>query len=399
MAETTNTTEDAEPQTPPPEPARLERATDGKILAGVAAGLGRRLDLAPWLIRIILIVLIPIGGLGLLLYLAGWLLMPEEGSDRSLTARWIEDLDGAEMWIGAGLLILGGLLLIGWLGFASSELVWAAVLIGLGILLYRGDLRLTTRADKRPPDQPGPEGDTGSTTEALPERADSDEGGEAPPPSPRHRPARPPRAPRPPRPRSVLGRLTFATLLLAIGVMALLDNAGVIVPTTRHYLAAAIGVVGLGLVVGAWFGRSRGLIFLGLLMIPFVLAASVADVRFNAEVGDPTYHPVSTDAVLAEYELGAGQLNVDLSDLEVGAQTVLIKASIGVGELRIVVPKGVTIDAKGRVGIGEVQILNLSKSGIDQELSVLSETPEDIGRIEIDAEAGFGAVHIRRSSS
>ena len=54
------------------------------MLAGVAAGLAEYFDVDPTLVRIGFVALSLLGGLAVPLYLAGWLLIPEEGSDESV---------------------------------------------------------------------------------------------------------------------------------------------------------------------------------------------------------------------------------------------------------------------------------------------------------------------------
>jgi phage shock protein PspC (stress-responsive transcriptional regulator) len=68
---------------------QLYRPVEGRMVAGVAAGLARYLGADVTLVRIVLIALVFIGGAGLPLYLAGWLLMPEEGSDQSIAGEFI----------------------------------------------------------------------------------------------------------------------------------------------------------------------------------------------------------------------------------------------------------------------------------------------------------------------
>jgi phage shock protein PspC (stress-responsive transcriptional regulator) len=67
-----------------PSVRRLERSRDGRILGGVAAGLGRYFDLNPAVFRLGFIVLTILGGAGVLVYIAAVLVMPEEGAERSI---------------------------------------------------------------------------------------------------------------------------------------------------------------------------------------------------------------------------------------------------------------------------------------------------------------------------
>jgi len=63
------------------EPRLLRRKSEGRILGGVAAGLAAYFALDVAHVRIILVALSFLGGAAVPLYLAAWLLVPEEGSD------------------------------------------------------------------------------------------------------------------------------------------------------------------------------------------------------------------------------------------------------------------------------------------------------------------------------
>jgi phage shock protein PspC (stress-responsive transcriptional regulator) len=67
----------------------LERPVHDRMLAGVAAGAARYLGVDPTVVRIILAVLVVVGGVGVPLYAAGWLLIPEEGREQSLATELI----------------------------------------------------------------------------------------------------------------------------------------------------------------------------------------------------------------------------------------------------------------------------------------------------------------------
>jgi phage shock protein PspC (stress-responsive transcriptional regulator) len=63
---------------------RLHRCRDRRIVAGVAAGVADYLGVDATLVRIGFIVLALLGGIAVPLYLAGWLLIPDEGTDYSI---------------------------------------------------------------------------------------------------------------------------------------------------------------------------------------------------------------------------------------------------------------------------------------------------------------------------
>jgi phage shock protein PspC (stress-responsive transcriptional regulator) len=86
------TTENTQSTTTDDRPARqeLRRSTDDRMLAGVAGGLARYLDVDATLVRIAFVVLTVIGGAGVPLYLASWLLIPEDGADKSIAASFLD---------------------------------------------------------------------------------------------------------------------------------------------------------------------------------------------------------------------------------------------------------------------------------------------------------------------
>jgi phage shock protein PspC (stress-responsive transcriptional regulator) len=74
----------AQPPQEPPRSRQLCRPFDDRMLAGVASGLARYLGVDVLPVRVALVVLCFVGGIGLPLYLAGWLLIPDEGAQQSI---------------------------------------------------------------------------------------------------------------------------------------------------------------------------------------------------------------------------------------------------------------------------------------------------------------------------
>jgi phage shock protein PspC (stress-responsive transcriptional regulator) len=86
------TTADAGSATVTDQPAarQLRRSGDDKMLAGVAGGIARYLDADVTLVRVVIIAaLVLLTGAGVALYLAAWLLIPEDGEDQPIAAAWI----------------------------------------------------------------------------------------------------------------------------------------------------------------------------------------------------------------------------------------------------------------------------------------------------------------------
>src|ERR1022692_3050660 len=73
-------------------PQSLYRPLHDRMLAGVAAGVARYLGVDATIVRIAFAVLVVTGGIGVPLYLAGWLLIPEEGCEQSIASELIQSL-------------------------------------------------------------------------------------------------------------------------------------------------------------------------------------------------------------------------------------------------------------------------------------------------------------------
>ena len=104
------------------EPRRLFRAEDGRWLGGVCAGLGRYFELNPMIYRIGFVALALAGGTGILLYVAAWLVMPDEGVEDSIAAEAIKKRR-ERPWLLVGVGLLGFAAIIG----LSSARLWPSI--------------------------------------------------------------------------------------------------------------------------------------------------------------------------------------------------------------------------------------------------------------------------------
>lgn len=126
MGAMTSSTDTSQPA-PPLRPGTFLRAPDNRIIAGVAGGLGRRIGVDPFAIRIALVILTLAGGAGLVLYGVAWLLSrdPDAGE---VVADTGFDLRQA---VALGLVTLGLTLLLRRLGvWFADALVWPALFAG-----------------------------------------------------------------------------------------------------------------------------------------------------------------------------------------------------------------------------------------------------------------------------
>lgn len=354
------------------------RRTDG-ILGGVAAGTARYFDVEPWIIRLLFLLLI-FPGVGILLYAAGWLLIPAEGTDHSIGERWLSKLGGDSM-IGTILIVLAAIWLVALLSDGIGGFGLAVALLIIGILLYKGEIGQSKGSrDPAAPVSAGTQQTTPKveTREIMPPL----------PPTPAYQ--TPPPPPRPKRPRSMLGRLTFAAILVGVGSMAILDTAGAIEPSSRHYLGLALAVTAAGLLVGTFWGRSRALIALGLVLLFAMGGAVITDVVTDIEATTELYSPAFVNEIQADYHLDAGKLVLDFTDLDLAGETVDVRADIGAGQIEVRLAADQGADVEARTGIGRVEVFGRSSEGLGVGRS--DDFAGTSGTLILDLDAGVGEI-------
>ena len=124
-----------------------------------------------------------------------------------------------------------------------------------------------------------------------------------------------------------------------------------------------------------------------------VLAFAWFNVSLGDGVGDRTYTPVTAAAVAPSYKLGVGDLRIDLSGITTGRTQLHLKARVGVGRLRVIVPQGVPVQVDAHAKVGNVEVLGNRDSGRNASLNTGSS-----GGITIDARVGLGHVEVDRAS-
>ncbi|HMA46786.1 MAG TPA: PspC domain-containing protein [Frankiaceae bacterium] len=206
---------------PAADPPRLHRRAEGRLLAGVATGLADHLRVDPLYVRVAFCVLVGVGGLGALLYLAFWAVVPQEpagaGGRRARSARADRGQTAA-----LAVLAVGTALLVRTVGLGGSDaVVWPALIAGAGIaLLWRqADDGERARWARMSPRFPWMAAATGTSRRAL-----------------------------------VL-RVAAGGALVALGAGAFLAVSGELQAARDGLVAIAVVVAGLGLISAPWWWR------------------------------------------------------------------------------------------------------------------------------------------------
>ncbi len=367
---------------PQPSIRRLHRRTDDRVLAGVASGLGEYFNVDPLLIRILLVASIVFGGLGIFLYVAAWLLVPADQSSQSIGERTLGSMSLPGGILGGMLAVIGALILFAIVGTivgnGGAGLAVAVAVVAIGALLLRRNGAST------PPPDAQPAGDTSA----------ADATAQMPPPAPTVARAAP-AAPRVRRPPSPLGWYVIGATLVTLGLLAIGDSVGVLFPDPDHYFGLAMLVIGIGLVVGAWWGHARALILAGLLLLPFAWIASLVDVPLEGGWGSRLFAPATSAELRQEYRLVGGELVLDLTNYAGTESSVDLNASVGFGELRVLLPEGAAADIHAAAGGGMIRLPDgprLEGTTLDQRRTI----DGDGTTFNLSLDAGIGAIRVDR---
>jgi phage shock protein PspC (stress-responsive transcriptional regulator) len=120
---------------------RLYRSTERKIIGGVCGGLGEYFNIDPTWLRLAFVILALIKGLGLILYIIGWVVIPRHPVGEEAPAKPAPAKSGTAHSLLPGIILIAiGVLFLLYESFwwFDFEYVWPVVLIVIGgALLYR----------------------------------------------------------------------------------------------------------------------------------------------------------------------------------------------------------------------------------------------------------------------
>jgi len=377
----------------------VRRRTDDTWFRGVCSGLADRLGVDPVIVRAGFVLLALLGGVGITIYLVAWALLPND-RDQIVAQKAFRDGDSRSIVviILASLGLFGGSAFAGpwWSSHSGWGFPWAVALTGLLIwwLVKRsgGHDRRFGSPQLGTPDKAGTSPATDAPiilqTQVLPQTQGAPQTQAAPQTYV---------VPKKPRRRSGGPLMALLALGLALATYGSLSWAGSAFGWTGDHqtiaLAGSLAAIGLLLVVLGVAGWRAGFVaFLAVILAVSAWTSAVLPAGFPlaGRVGDTTWAPTSATEGL-NYQLGVGSGVLDLSKLPTQANsTATIPATVGMGDLKVVVPRGLTVEVVGHVGLGEILLPtdpgSNGRSGSDVSRSMLIGT----GPTEVVVNAGVG---------
>lgn len=360
----------------------VRRSTDDRMVAGVCTGAGRYLGIDPVVLRVILAALTFVGLAGLILYLAAWLLLPEDDGTPSYAAQWFK-LDENEEQVRIVGLIVAGLAAIG-LGTGIWGGDWAGPFPWIGLIVLGAVYLLIIRpvqGRRRDAQQEATTAAAAAPFADVTTTVDAD-GPAAPPAAPL--------VPKPPRRRKspALTLLTLCVALITCGIVAISKDD---LPWTT-YGVIVLGVIGVGLLVGTFLGDGGVLIGLGVVLAIVLAAASLLP---NARIGQDVFAPTTASAVESRYQLGVGETVLDLTDVAdpSALEGRTVKVETGIGHTEVIVPEGLDVTVDAYVRAGDIRVFERQSDGTAARLHDESlETPA----LTLDIKQTFGQIEVVR---
>ncbi len=326
----------------PPAPRKLVRAREGRVLGGVCAGLGRYFNVDPILFRVGAVALALLGGAGALLYLAALILIPAESEGAGTPTA----AGGRSIGLVVGVIVL---LLIGWPFLLGGGLIAAAVLVPVATLVIAGVLVWWLVSGE------GPSGEARDIAR---------------------------------RAALGVGVLVLCGILAVGAAFAAAFGGGTVV-------AILLIVAGVALVAGAFVRPVRWLILPAVLVGLSAGAVGAAGVAFDGGFGDRNYTPDTRADLRDKYELGVGQMDVNLSKVDLPPGDTPLEVNLGIGEVRLTVPADVCVATEADVGVGQARVLGEANEGVDVQVVDRREAPPAAKRLVLNADVGVGALRVR----
>lgn len=154
-------------------------------------------------------------------------------------------------------------------------------------------------------------------------------------------------------------------------------------------------------------GRSGWTTFFGCILVAIlVVVCSLLSVVLTALLllgqsltegfGDRRVTIENVTTIEESYEWSVGQQTVDLRQIELPAGDTEVEATVGAGELVVIVPEGVPVEVSWDVGIGNASVFGEDNLGLGlDDVHRDPEFDQAEQRLSIDVSVGVGSLVVR----
>ncbi len=358
----------------------VTRSSDDRLVAGVCSGVAKYLNIDPVIVRIVIAVLTVVGFAGAILYAAAWLLLPSDDAEQSIAAGWFKLDENEEQVRKVGLVIAGIIAVFALLGDHGNWWGIGWVFVPLAALYYlfvvrpRNAYRDTVKAQVMA-GLPTTESVTADVQAKIDKKV-----------AERVAYARKPKS-------KALPLLTLSLIAIGVAVTRIYADTHDGVEWTT-YVAVALAITGVGLVIGTFWGYGGPLIFLGLVL---GLTLAIGSALPNGRIGAQQPNPATAAAVDARYTHGVGLLELDLTDVsdptELLGRTIVLDN--GIGQTKVIIPEGLNVEIDSDLKLGQINLFDRSVDGTDNLLKTPATGTGE--KLTIKIEQNVGNVEVVRS--
>jgi phage shock protein PspC (stress-responsive transcriptional regulator) len=318
------------------------------VIGGVCGGLGRYFNVDPLLFRIGVIALAFVGGAGVLLYLAALLLVPSEPEAGHVSTAPGEGRNRA-LLIAA--VVIG--LLVAWPFLLGGGLIVAGLLVPVAVLVAAGVLAWWAVSGQ------GPSGE----------------------------------------PADIARRAALGVGVLILCLVVAFFGAWAAAGGPDGLVAGLVIAAGVAILAGAFLKPVRWLVLPAVILALSAGSVQAAGIDTSGGTGQREYRPGSAAELRESYELGMGELVVDLRNASLPPGDVPLRVDVGVGEARVLVPDDVCVATNAEIGMGQADVFLRGTGGIDLDFEDGREAPPDTTRLVLDADIGVGHLAVSHNDA
>ena len=173
-------------------------------------------------------------------------------------------------------------------------------------------------------------------------------------------------------------------------------------PRWDRYLPIAVLVAGVALLAGALSGRARPFVAPAVVATALAAVLVASNVRLEGGIGDARLTRADAADGSLVVRRAYGDVTVDLRHLR-SDRPVWLTASVGMGDLRVAVPKQVRLRVDARVGQGSIDAGLVTRgyensSGVGRRIARTYVEPRAGGtpgpRVHVTADVGIGTISV-----